>query len=99
MAKAILFSLEHCVKCQETKDLLEGRTDVEVVTFPHDLSQWSTEDRQCAESHQVFEDLQRTAPILWLDGEKKVGYLRIRKWLQDSLQQREEEHPESTNLY
>jgi glutaredoxin len=80
-----LFSLEHCVKCQETKELLTGRNDVEIVTFPHDLNQWREEDLTLAKSHNVFEDLQKTAPILWLDGEKKIGYLRIRKWFQDTL--------------
>jgi len=28
--------------------------------------------------------LKITAPILWVDGEKTIGYLRIRKWLQDN---------------
>jgi len=73
------------VKCQDTKDLLAGRDDVEIITFPHDLGQWSEQDLTLAKTHDVFEDLQKTAPILWLDGEKKIGYLRIRKWLQDTL--------------
>ena len=73
------------MKCQETKELLAGRNDIDIVTFPHDLSRWNDKDLTLAKSHDVFEDLQKTAPILWLDGEKKVGYLRIRKWLQDSL--------------
>jgi hypothetical protein len=72
------------MKCHETKELLAGRNDVEIITFPHDLSSWSTDDLSVAKSHDVFEDLQRTAPILWLNGEKKVGYLRIRKWIQDT---------------
>lgn len=65
--------------------MLAGRTDVEIITFPHDLNQWSEQDLTLAKTHDVFEDLQKTAPILWLDGEKKIGYLRIRKWLQDTL--------------
>jgi len=73
------------VKCLETKELLAGRNDIDIVTFPHNLSSWSEQDLDVAKSHDVFEDLQRTAPVLWLDGEKKVVYLRIRKWLQDSL--------------
>jgi glutaredoxin len=85
MTKAILFSLEQCTKCQETKELLTGRDDIQIVTFPHDLNQWSDDEFTLAKSHEVFEDLQKTAPILWLDGEKKVGYLRIRKWLQDTM--------------
>jgi glutaredoxin len=80
-----LFSLEQCVKCQETKELLVGRNDVDIVTFPHDLAQWREEDFELAKSHDVFEDLKKTAPVLWLDGEKKIGYLRIRKWLQDTF--------------
>jgi glutaredoxin len=84
MTKSILFSLENCVKCQETKELLTGRDDIEIVTFPHNLNQWGEQDLMVAKSHDVFEDLQRTAPILWVDGEKKIGYLRIRKWIQDT---------------
>jgi glutaredoxin len=87
MTKTILFSLEHCIKCQETKALLAGREDVQIVTFPHDLNQWREEDLTLAKTHDVFEDLQKTAPVLWLDGEKKIGYLRIRKWIQDAQKQ------------
>jgi glutaredoxin len=65
-----LFSLEQCVKCQETKELLVGRNDVDIVTFPHDLAQWREEDFELAKSHDVFEDLKKTAPVLWLDGKK-----------------------------
>ena len=84
MNKAILFSLENCVKCTQTKELLFERDDVEIVTFPHDLNNWSEDDFKLAKSHDVLEDLQKTAPILWLDGEKKIGFLRIKKWLQDN---------------
>lgn len=83
MKEKILFSLEQCMKCTQTKELLEGRDDIEIVTFPHDLNQWNEDQLRTAKNHDVFEDLQKTAPVLWLDGEKKVGYLRIRKWLQD----------------
>ena len=84
MSKPILFSLEQCVKCMQTKELLIDRDDVEIVTFPHDVSEWNDEELKQAKTHDVFDDLQKTAPILWLDGEKKIGYLRIRKWLQDT---------------
>ena len=84
MRKTILFSLEHCVKCNQTKELISDRDDIEIVTFPHDINKWSDEELEQAKSHAVFDDLQITAPILWLDGEKKIGYLRIRKWLQDN---------------
>lgn len=87
MTKTILFSLEHCIKCQETKALLAGREDIQIVTFPHDLNQWCEEDLTLTKTHDVFEDLQKTAPVLWLDGEKKIGYLRIRKWIQDAQKQ------------
>jgi hypothetical protein len=72
------------MKCQEAKELLAGRNDVEIITFPHDINQWNDNDFDLAKSYTVFEDLQKTAPILWLDGEKKIGYLRIRKWVQDT---------------
>jgi len=83
MGERILFSLENCTKCMQTKELLEGREDIDIVTFPHDINEWEENQLHNAKVHDVFEDLQKTAPILWLDGEKKVGYLRIRKWLQD----------------
>lgn len=83
MTEKILFSLENCMKCTQTKELLADRDDIKIVTFPHDINDWSDEELNDAKVHDVFEDLQRTAPILWLDGEKTVGYLRIRKWLQD----------------
>jgi hypothetical protein len=84
MNKIILFSLENCIKCNQTKELIADRTDIEIVTFPHDLANWSQENLEFARSYGVFEDLQKTAPILWLNGEKQIGYLRIRKWLQDN---------------
>ncbi len=83
MTDKILFSLENCVKCTQTKELLTDREDIKIVTYPHDISDWSEEQLNEAKYHTVFEDLQKTAPILWVNDEKKVGYLRIRKWLQD----------------
>ena len=84
MSENILFSLENCTKCMQTKELLDGKENIEIVTFPHDINNWTDEQLNNAKSHDVFEDLQKTAPILWLDGKKLVGYLRIRKWLQDN---------------
>jgi len=84
MSEIILFSLENCMKCTQTKELLTKRDNIKIVTYPHEMSDWNDDQLNEAKSHNVFEDLQRTAPILWIDGEKKVGYLRIRKWLQDN---------------
>ena len=83
MSEKILFSLEKCIKCNQTKELLECRDDIKIVTYPHEFNEWRAEDLNEAKSHSVFEDLQITAPILWVDGEKIIGYLRIRKWLQN----------------
>ena len=80
----ILFSLEQCMKCMQTKELISDSDNVKIVTYPHDLSNWSQDQLEEAKKYNVFEDLQKTAPILWVDGDKKVGYLRIRKWLQDN---------------
>ena len=85
MGEKILFSLESCMKCTQTKELLAGRDDIKIVTFPHDISDWTEEQLNQAKNHNVFEDLQITAPILWVDEEKTIGYLRIRKWLQDNI--------------
>jgi glutaredoxin len=84
MAERILFSLEQCPKCMQTKELMTDRDDIEIITYPHDINIWSQEQVEEAKNHGVFEDLQRTAPILWLDGKKLIGYLRIRKWIQDN---------------
>ena len=83
MSEKILFSLENCMKCTQTKELLEERNDVKIVTYPHEMNEWSEDNLKEAKFHGVFEDLKITAPILWVNGEKTIGYLRIRKWLQD----------------
>jgi len=83
MADKILFSLEKCVKCMQTKELMTDREDINIVTYPHDITDWDDDQMSNAKNHDVFEDLKITAPILWIDGEKIIGYLRIRKWLQD----------------
>jgi len=84
MVEKILFSLEKCTKCIQTKELLTDRHDIKIVTYPHEINNWTDEQLNEAKTHNVYEDLQITAPILWVDGEKKIGYLRIRKWLQDN---------------
>ena len=84
MTEKILFSLENCTKCMQTKELLTDREDIKIVTYPHEINNWTDEQLNEAKTHNVYEDLQITAPILWVDGEKKIGYLRIRKWLQDN---------------
>lgn len=84
MAEKILFSLENCMKCTQTKELLTDRTDIKIITYPHEMSEWDDNQLNEAKTYDVFGDLQRTAPILWVNGEKKVGYLRIRKWLQEN---------------
>jgi hypothetical protein len=84
MSEKILFSLENCMKCTQTKELISDRNDIKIVTFPHEINNWNEEQLNDAKSHNVLEDLKMTAPILWVDGEKTIGYLRIRKWLQDN---------------
>jgi glutaredoxin len=84
MSDKILFSLENCTKCNQTKQLLPEDTDVKIIQLPHDYMNWSDEEKQTVESYDVLEDLQRTAPILFVDGAKYIGYLRIKKWIQDN---------------
>jgi len=84
MTEKILFSLENCMKCNQTKQLLSDDTDVKIIQLPHDYSSWSDEEKHTVESFDVMDDLQRTAPILYVDGEKFVGFLRIKKWIQDN---------------
>jgi len=84
LIEKILFSLENCMKCTQTKDLLTNRDDIKIVTYPHDISDWDEYQLNEAKTYGVFEDLKVTAPILFVDDDKKIGYLRIRKWLQDN---------------
>jgi len=84
MVEKILFSLENCPKCVQTKELIKDRDDIKIITYPHFIDKWSKDQLSEAENHDVFHDLQITAPILWIDGKKYIGYLRIRKWLQDN---------------
>ena len=84
MSEKILFSLENCIKCTQTKEIINDREDIKILTYPHEITDWNNDQLEYAKSYNVFDDLQKTAPILWIDGEKKIGYLRIRKWLQDN---------------
>jgi len=84
MSKIILFSLEECMKCVQTKQLLSNRDDISIITLPHEISNWDEHQLQLVKNHDVLDELQKTAPILWVDGNKHVGYLRIRKWIQDN---------------
>jgi len=84
MSEKILFSLENCEKCMQIKELIKDKNDIKIVTFPHNINDWTDNQLNDAESHNVFDDLQITAPILWINGAKIIGYLRIRKWLQDN---------------
>ena len=84
MVEKILFSLENCIKCTQTKELIKDRNDIEILTYPHEITEWDQDQIDYAKSYDVLEDLKKTAPILYIDGEKKIGYLRIRKWLQDN---------------
>jgi glutaredoxin len=85
MAEKILFSLDNCVKCTQTKEILVNRDDITVVTLPHNLQDWSEDQKKMVSSYDVLDDLQRTAPVLCTGTGKYIGYLRIRKWLQDQL--------------
>jgi len=84
MENKILFSLEKCVKCIQTKELLTERNDIKIITYPHNIEEWDEKQVKEAQNHKIFDDLQITAPILWINGEKVIGYLRIRKWLQEN---------------
>ena len=86
MGEKILFSLENCTKCTQIKELLADREDIDFITFPHEINSWSEKQHEVAEFYDVYEILQKTAPILWVNGEKKIGYLRIRKWVQENIE-------------
>lgn len=82
----ILFSLENCIKCTQTKDLMKNRNDIQILTYPHEIDQWNKDQIEKAKTYDVLDDLKKTAPILIIGKEKKIGYLRIRKWIQDNIE-------------
>ena len=68
----------------QTKELLKDREDIEIITFPHSINDWTDDQLNIAKTHDVFNDLQITAPIFLVNDFKIIGYLRIRKWIQDN---------------
>ena len=84
MTEKILFSLENCPKCIQIKDLIKDNKDIKIITYPHFVDSWSQQQLFEAKNHNIFDDLLITAPILLVDGKKFIGYLRIRKWLQEN---------------
>jgi hypothetical protein len=55
------------------------------LTFPHELDKWSGIQKTFVEKFGLMDDLKTTAPI-FIDGvgKKLVGFLRIKKWIQDN---------------
>ncbi|MDH7507559.1 MAG: hypothetical protein QHH15_07250 [Candidatus Thermoplasmatota archaeon] len=84
MTEIILFSLENCEKCIQIKELIKETKGIKIVTYPHSMDDWTNEQFNEAKNYDIFNDLQKTAPILWADGKKFIGYLRVRKFLQDN---------------
>ena len=84
MSEIILFSLKNCEKCFQIKELIKYKDEIKIFTYPHELSDWTKEQLDEVKNYDVFNDLQLTAPILLVNGKKVIGYLRIRKYLQDN---------------
>lgn len=81
----ILFTLDYCLKCTKVKEVVKKRKDVAIVQLPHSLNDWSIEQIDFVDKHNVFEDIKRTAPILVLEnGTKLMGPTRIMKWVKES---------------
>lgn len=88
----MLFCLQQCSKCDQAKELVNGRKDILVFTFPHELDKWSDIQKTFVEKFNLMEDLQTTAPVLiTADGKKLIGYLRIRKWVEDGHKGKDQE--------
>ena len=80
--KPILFTLEKCPKCETTKEYLKD-IDYTIYPLPHEFKDWKDFDIEITKKYGVFEDLQKTAPILVVMN-KIMGQLRIKKWVQDN---------------
>ncbi|HEC81532.1 MAG TPA: hypothetical protein ENI42_03790 [Thermoplasmatales archaeon] len=77
--KPILFSLENCERCEFVKSRIPEGLDIEVKTYPHDFRDWTVEQITEAAFHEVYADLQRTAPVLLLpDGRKLTSVIEIK---------------------
>ena len=80
--KPILFSLENCERCEFVKSRIPEGVDVEIKTYPHELKDWTVDQITEAAFHEVYAELQRTAPILLLpDGMKLTGAIEIKNFL------------------
>ncbi|KAA0007957.1 MAG: hypothetical protein DRN01_01705 [Thermoplasmata archaeon] len=80
--KPVLFSLENCERCEFVKGRIPEGVDVEIKTYPHELKDWTVDQITEAAFHEVYAELQRTAPILLLpDGSKLTGAIEIKNFL------------------
>ena len=88
----MMLCLEQCTKCDQAKELVNGRKDIIVLTFPHELNKLSDIQKTFIDKYGLMEDLQKTAPIfITADGKKLIGYLRIRKWVEDGTKRKDQE--------
>jgi glutaredoxin len=75
-----LFTLEHCIKCSETKKYLVNKKYVEVI-LPNQYSDWTEEQEEEVNKYGILKQLLVTAPVLVTDeGQTIVGQLRIIRW-------------------
>ena len=83
--KNMLVCLEKCTKCDQAKELMNKRTDVMIITLPHELDKWSDIQKTFFEKFKLMEDIKTTAPIfIDSEGKRLLGFLRIKKWVQDN---------------
>lgn len=85
--KVILFTLGGCAKCKMAEEVLSKMDGIVylVVRLSVNMSQWDESEKALVAQHEVFPHLRRTAPVMVVcdTGEKLVGYLMIKRWLQN----------------
>lgn len=82
--KPILFSLKGCTKCNMAKEyLVENGIEFKEMKLSHTIADWSEPEKAILEECDVITALSRTAPVMYYDGKKYLGYLKIKRWVDE----------------
>lgn len=82
--KPILFSLEGCTKCDLAKSyLVQNGIEFKELTLSNTMSEWSEAEKAILEECDAVTDLSRTAPVMYYNGKRYLGYLKIKRWVDE----------------
>lgn len=79
--KPILFSLKGCTKCDMAKEYLnEQDIEFKEMVLSPIISDWTETEKAILEECDAVTDLSKTAPVMYYDGKRYLGYLKIKRW-------------------